>query len=96
MTACPSSERMAGPALSIELDGPVSEIALAELRDLLADVSSHLETKRRGFFDLQVAPDRRCSVALFALMCPESALGDQADRRRGRLGSCHASRRITA
>ena len=49
---------MAGPALSIELDGPVSESALAELRDLLAAVSSHLETKRRGFFDLQVAPDR--------------------------------------
>jgi hypothetical protein len=49
---------MAGPALSIELDGPVSEAKLAKLRDLLADVSSHLETKRLGFFDLQVAPHR--------------------------------------
>ncbi|MFK0189467.1 DUF6368 family protein [Kitasatospora sp. NPDC090308] len=49
---------MSGPTLVIELAEPVSPAALQEFRALMAGLSSHLEEKRPGFFDVNVPAER--------------------------------------
>lgn len=48
---------MAGPAISIELNGAIDECALNSLHELLSGVSSSVEVRRRGDFVLQVVPE---------------------------------------
>jgi hypothetical protein len=77
---------MAGPTLSIELDGPVSDAVLAELHEMLARVSGHVvDVPRRGYFDLLVTPgrlgittiDREGDRPLLVIVCGPG-FGDEA------------------
>ncbi|MEU6760216.1 DUF6368 family protein [Streptomyces sp. NPDC046685] len=49
---------MAGPTLVIELAEPLSPAALREFRALMVGLSSHLDEKRPGFFDVNVPAER--------------------------------------
>lgn len=47
---------MAGPTTGIELDGPVADDVLSRLADDLAGISTRFETRRRGYFCLNIEP----------------------------------------
>src|SRR5215212_2625186 len=49
---------MSGPTLVIELAEPLSPAALREFRALMVGLSSHLDERRPGFFDVNVPAER--------------------------------------
>jgi len=78
---------MAGPTAGIELPGPVADDVLSRLANELARISTFFETKRRGYFDLNIAPealgvsvadDERRLAQPFVVSVSGPSFGDEA------------------